>query len=117
MKKLIGFGVLFVCLLIGVIIKTVINFPIPEAVYGMAILLILLLAGIIKLDHVEETSSLLLENLAFFFIVPGVALIDQLDKLGSVLLQLIVIIVVSATVTMAVTSKTVEFLQKMRRKK
>lgn len=116
MKKLVGFGIICVCLMIGVIIKTLINFPIPEAVYGMAILLIFLLSGLVKLESIEDASSLLLENLAFLFVVPGVALVDQLDTLRDVLLPIIVIVVVSAFITMTITCKTVELVQNRRKK-
>lgn len=116
MKRLLGFGIFCLCLLLGVVIKSLIDFPIPEAVYGMAILLILMLAKIVRVKHVEDAGQVVLENLAFLFIVPGVALVDQLDILQSKLVPIILIAVISAIITMTVTCKAVELIQNARRK-
>ena len=119
MKKLKGFAIICVTLLLGVLCKQFtdqLNFPIPEAIYGMIFLLIALLVGIVKLDQIQEITDILLENLAFLFVIPGVALVDQLDTLGSSLIPIILIVVISAIITMSVTAKVVEALQKATKK-
>lgn len=116
MKRLKGFGIISFCLLLGVIMKSVINYPIPEPVYGMAFLLIALMAKIVTVDDVEDAGDFLLENLAFLFVVPGLALIDQLDTLKDIFLPLIVIVILSTFIGMIITSKTVEFVQNRRKK-
>lgn len=114
MKKLIGFGIICLCLLLGVITKNIIDYPIPEAVYGMAYLLIALMLGIIKVEKIEDTGNLLLENLAFLFVLPGLALIKKLDTLKDVLLPILIICIVSTIIGMIITAKTVQLLQKWR---
>jgi len=116
MKKLVGFGIICFCLLLGVITKNLINYPIPEAVYGMAYLLMALLLGIVKVKNVEDAGNLLLENLAFLFVLPGLALINQLDSLKNVLIPILIICILSTIIGMIATSKTVQVIQKWRKK-
>ncbi len=117
MKVLKGFFVIFVCLLLGNLIKQVINFPIPDSVYGMVFLLLALLKGRVKVDDIKDTCDLLSGNLALFFVVPGVALIKNMGQLKEIFLPFLIIVIVSTFVVMAVTSKTVSIIQEKRDKK
>lgn len=116
MKTLKGFAIIFSCLILGLICRTLIDFPIPEVIYGMIFLLIFLMTGIVKVDQVEDVSNALLGNLAFLFVPITVMLMDQLDVLGENIIPIIVITIVSLFLTMAVTSKVVELVQKVRMK-
>ena len=95
--------VLFVCLL-GEAIAAVLPFPFPASVIGMVLLLLLLLSGVLRVDHIREKSDFLLSNMAFFFIPAGVSVINYFDVLASALLPLLVICVVSTVLTFAVTA-------------
>ncbi|MDO4778292.1 MAG: CidA/LrgA family protein [Tissierellia bacterium] len=117
MKTLRGLGIIFFCLVLGVISRSLIDFPIPEVVYGMMYLLIFLLFGVVKVDQVEDVSNALLENLAFLFVPITVSLMDQMGVLGENIVPIIVITIVSLFLTMGVTAKVVEFIQKVRDKK
>ncbi|MGF0039439.1 CidA/LrgA family protein [Peptoniphilaceae bacterium SGI.131] len=116
MKILKGFAILFICLLLGSICKMLINFPIPEVVYGMLFLLIFLMAGIVKVDMIEDVSNGLLSNLAFLFVPVSVSLVNQIDVLGSNIIPIVVIVLASGFITMGVTAKVVELVQKWRNK-
>jgi holin-like protein len=116
MKTLKGFAIIFLCLILGVICRALINFPIPEVIYGMIFLLIFLLAGWVKVDDVEDVSNALLSNLAFLFVPITVMLMDQLDVLGENIIPIFVIVIVSLFLTMGVTAKVVELVQKARNK-
>lgn len=115
MNYLKEFTILAICLLIGSIIRSFINFPIPEAVYGMVILFILLLSGILKVKDVDDASRGLLKNLAFFFVPAGVGMMNQFDILKKDGLSIIIVTFVSTIITMVVTAKTVEFIQRRRK--
>lgn len=115
MKSLKGIFILFVCLFIGGILRQLIKFPIPDLIYGMIILFLLLATKLVKTDQVEEVSERLLENFAFLFLPLGVSLIDQLGILGQNILPIVAICLISGFITMGVTAKVVELVQKFRR--
>lgn len=116
MKTLKGLAIIFVCLLLGEIIRMVINFPIPPVVYGMLLLLVFFLTGLVKVEDVEDVGNALLGNLAFLFVPITVMLMDQLDVLGKNIVPILVITIVSLFLTMGVTAKVVEIVQNVRKK-
>lgn len=83
---------------------------IPGSIIGMIILFFLLLTNVVKLEHIEETSDFLLNNIAFFFIPSGVALLNYMDILKVNWLPLSVIIILSTIIVMVVTSLVVNFM-------
>lgn len=99
---------------LGSIIVQWLHLPIPGNVFGMLLLFILLLTGVIKLEWVDQASSFLLKHLVFFFIPITVGIMT----LGTLFLQnglsLIVILIVSAVLGMIVTGGIAQFLAKTR---
>lgn len=116
MKNLKGFTIIFFCLFLGEACRKLIDFPIPGVIYGMMFLLILLLFKIVKVEDVEDAANLLLENLAFLFVPITVSLIDSMNVLGENIIKILIITIVSLFITMGITAKVVEIVQKLRRK-
>lgn len=75
----------------------------------MVLLLICLLTGFLKIEHVQEKADFLLSNMAFFFVPAGVSIINYFDELKSTAVQLILICIISTVVTFAVTAYSVMF--------
>ena len=71
----IQFFVIFGCLALGEVIVWATGIKLPSSIIGMLILTLLLKLGWVKLGWVERLSQLLISNLGFFFVPPGVALI------------------------------------------
>ena len=69
----------------------------------MMLLLALLLARVIKTEHIREKSDYLLGNLPFFFIPASVSIINYADVLRENLLALVVVCAVSLIATFAAT--------------
>ena len=84
-------------------------FSFPASVIGMVLLLICLLTGFLKIEHVQEKADFLLSNMAFFFVPAGVSIINYFDELKSTAAQLILICIISTVVTFAVTAYSVVF--------
>ncbi|UHR03442.1 CidA/LrgA family protein [Peptoniphilus sp. GNH] len=114
MKNLKGLTIIFLCLFLGDVCRKLIDFPIPGVIYGMFILLVLMLAKIVKLDDVESAAHLLLENLAFLFVPIAASLMNSMDILGEHLPKILIITIVSLFITMGVSAKVVELVQKLR---
>lgn len=105
----IGFGVLLVFQLLGEIISFWIGRQVPGPVIGMALLvcLALLLARNRHFQTVFRPTSGaaqgLLGNLGMLFVPAGVGIMQQMDLVINRGLALAIILVVSTTLTLAVT--------------
>ncbi len=83
---------------------------IPGSIIGMVILFLLLLTNIVRLEHIKETSDFLLNNIAFFFIPSGIALLKYMDILKANWLSLSIIIILSTIIVMGATGLVVNFM-------
>ena len=84
--------------------EKILPFAFPASVIGMILLFICLLAGVLKIEHIQEKADFLLENMAFFFVPAGVSIINYFDVLKSTWIQLVIICVTSTVVTFVVTA-------------
>ncbi|WP_099187246.1 CidA/LrgA family protein [Tepidibacter mesophilus] len=105
--------ILFICFL-GEVISNFLPFPLPGSIVGMILLFISLITGIIKLYMIEDISNFLLNNLAFFFIPPGVGLISSLDILKGQWFILFFISIVSTILVIFTTGFTIQILKRRR---
>ncbi|MBU5668871.1 CidA/LrgA family protein [Peptoniphilus sp. MSJ-1] len=112
MNYLKEFVILCTCLFLGIITKHFISFPIPEAVYGMIYLFIAFTLKIIKPDDVKKTSNGILHNLAILFVPAGVGIINSYDEIKGKTLVLVLVVVAGTAITMGLTGKIIELLQR-----
>ena len=70
MKYLRQFGIILAVTCAGEIMKYFIPLPIPGSIYGLILMFVLLLAKVIKVEHVKETGEFLIEIMPLMFI-PG----------------------------------------------
>ena len=96
-------GIIFGFLAIGELIVWLTGIKLPSSIIGMLLLLALLLARVIKTEHIREKSDYLLGNLPFFFIPASVSIINYADVLRENLLALVVVCAVSLIATFAAT--------------
>ncbi len=115
MKYLKEFCYILFFLLLGSIAKKLTGLPIPEPVFGMIFLFIALCAKFVKVDDIGETSDFLTSILAFTFTPLGVGLMVQFDVIRDNALKILIVMTVSCLITMAVTAKIVELVQKARK--
>lgn len=81
-------------------------------VIGLLILYVLLLLGVIKLKWIEKLANLLLKNLSFFFIVPGVTILGVLPLMKDNWWKILIIVVLTTIIVMGVVGKMMELLIK-----
>ena len=115
MNFLEQFAILIACLFVGSILNAIIPLPIPETIYGMAILFLLFVVKAIKTSDVKRASETILENMAFLFVPVGVGIIENFDLFKKNFLALFFITLITATVAMAVTMLVVSTIQKRRK--
>lgn len=109
MKIIKQVGIIFSICALSVLIEQFLPFALPASVIGMILLFLLLLSGLLKIDHIREKSDFLLANMAFFFIPAGVNVINYLDILRANWLPLLLICVLTTIITFATTTYSVRF--------
>lgn len=89
----------------------------PASVLSLAVLLVLLLANVVKKEHIKETSEFLLSNMAFFFIPAGVKIMEEFSKFSSHIIPILIIIFISTVLTFAASAFTVSIMIKFMNKR
>lgn len=112
MKGLKQLCIVLVLLSLGEILNLRFNIPIPGTILGMVILLFLMMIRVIKLKTIEHISSILLDNLALFFVPANVGIIVLYDQIKTVWVRLIIVLILSTIIVMSVTGLTVQFLDR-----
>lgn len=102
---------------IGEILKYFLPLPIPASIYGMMILFIGLLTGIIPLEAVKDVGKFLIEIMPVMFIPAGVGLMSSWVNLKPELLPVSIITVVSIVTVMIATGRTSQWIIRRGKKK
>lgn len=110
MKYLAQFGIIIAITFAGELLNRFIPAPIPASIYGLAILLILLLTGIVKVAQIKETSDFLFAAMPLMFVPPAVGLMESWGILSGKLLPILAVLVVSTIFVMAVTGLIIQVL-------
>ena len=79
MKILLQIALVFGVYWLSQCIEAVMPFSFPASVISLILLLVLLLTGIVKVDHVREKSDFLLGNLGFFFVPVSVGIMNYIQ--------------------------------------
>lgn len=116
MKIIKQVGIIFSVCWISVVIEHFLPFSFPASVIGMLVLLLCLLTGILKVDHIREKSDFLLSNMAFFFLPAGVNVINYLDVLKANWLPLILICSLTTVITFAATAYSIRLTMRLLKK-
>ena len=105
MKYLRQFGIILAVTCAGEIMKYFIPLPIPGSIYGLILMFVLLLAKVIKVEHVKETGEFLIEIMPLMFIPAGVGLMKSWGVLKPLVVPVLAITVVSLIAVMAVSGR------------
>ena len=117
MKYIKQFVIIIVISFVGELLNHCLPFPIPASIYGMVILFIGLVTGIIRLEWVKEAGLFLVEIMPIMFIPICVGLIDAWGNIAPIWFPLAVIIAVTTVIVMAVTGRTAESILRREKKK
>ena len=90
---------------VGEALKYFLPLPIPTSIYGMVLLFILLLTGVVKLDDVQDVGKFLIEIMPVMFIPAGVGLMASWGVLKPMLVPVVVTIVVSLVLVMGISGR------------
>ncbi|MDO4632229.1 MAG: CidA/LrgA family protein [Eubacteriales bacterium] len=116
MKYLYQFCVIAGVCFLAEVLHALLPFPVPASIYGLVLMLLFLMTGIIKLSKVKEAADFLLDIMPPLFLPPSVALMTIWGDLKSNLLPLVVIAVTTTVIVMAVTGWVSQGVIRMQKK-
>lgn len=95
---------------IGEVLRYYIPVPVPAGVYGLIILFLLLITGVVKLDSVKDTASFLVSVMSVMFIPSAVGILTLGEEAGKLIVPLLVACTVLTFVVMGVAGKVTDAL-------
>ena len=110
MKYLSQIGIILAISFAGELLNKIIPLPVPASIYGMILLFVGLVSGVIKLSSVKETGKFLIDIMPLLFIPATVGLVESWGKMQDFLVAIVVISLVSTVVVAAVSGRITQFI-------
>ena len=117
MKYLKQFLMILAISFLGELMHQVLPLPVPASIYGMVILFVGLITGMIQLDWVKDAGKFLIEIMPVMFIPAGVGLMSSFSVLRPVLVPVCVITLVTVVTVMVVTGRCSQWIIRERKEK
>ncbi|MBQ9109595.1 MAG: CidA/LrgA family protein [Oscillospiraceae bacterium] len=92
----------------GELLNYLLPLPIPGSIYGLVLMLILLMTGIVKLDRVKSVGDWLVSIMPVMFVGPVVGLISSYGSYKDIIIPVFVITALTTVITMVVTGFTAQ---------
>lgn len=102
--------------LAGIVIASLLPIPFPGSIMSMLVMFVLLLSKAIKIRQIEQVSQFFLANMGAFFIVPVVAILEQLEVMKGKTFQFFAVCIVSTLLTFIATAGSVKLTLMLIRK-
>lgn len=102
---------------VGELLKYMLPLPIPASIYGMVIMFVGLMTGVIKLDAVKDVGKFLIEIMPIMFIPAGVGLMSSWSVLKPLLLPVSIITVVTIITVMGAAGRSSQWVIRRDRKR
>lgn len=97
----------------GEILNKLLPLPVPASVYGLIIMLVTLLTGILKLDQVKGAADFLVEIMPVMFVPAGAGLITAWSTLKPICVPVLIMTFISTVIVMVVTGKVTQGVIRM----
>ena len=117
MKFLRQFLLIILFSLIGELLHALIPLPIPASIYGLVLLFVALMTGLVKLSHVKETAKFLIEIMPIMFVPAGVGLMESGGEFQAMLVPILVILIVSTVLVMGVSGQVTQTIIRLQKKR
>lgn len=104
MTYLKQFTIILTYSLVGEILHTILPFPIPASIYGIALLFLSLELKILKLEKIKDAGKFMIEIMPVMFIPSSVGLMDSWSLIKDSFLPYLTIPIVSTVLVMGVSA-------------
>ena len=101
--------------LLGEFLQAVIPLPIPAAIYGLVLLLIALMCGILKEEKVADAADFLISVMPVLFVPPLAKILLYWDIISPQIVSIAIITATSTLLIFAVSGLVTKHLQKKKR--
>ena len=115
-KLMVQIAIVFGVCLLGEAVAQYMPVPFPASVPAMLLLLVLLMAGMLRVEHVQQTTDFVLKSMPFFFIPASVGVMEYFDVLRRCLLPLLAVCFITTIATFFATSFTVRAVSCLQRR-
>ena len=110
MKFLRQFMIILLLSFLGEVLKMFIPLPIPASVYGLVLMLVCLMTGVLKTSQVKDAAFFLIEIMPVMFIPAAAGLIDSWGVLRPLIVPIMIITVVITVFVMAVAGRATQYM-------
>ncbi len=112
MKYIRQFGIIMFITFLGELLKFLIPLPIPASIYGLCLMEILLITGLLKLEHVKEVGLLLIDIMPIMFIPSSVGIMTSWGTVKDMFVPILVATILSTIIVMVVSGKVTQRFMK-----
>lgn len=114
MRYVKQFAIIIMISFAGELLKEFLPFLVPASIYGLLIMLLLLMTGIIKVEHVKDVSTFLLDVMPVMFIPAAAGLMESWDVMQDILVPAMILCIVGTLLVMVVSGRVTQRLINMR---
>lgn len=115
MRYVKQFAIIISISFVGELLKEFLPFLVPASIYGLLLMLVALITGLIKLEQVKDASTFLLDFMPVMFLPATVGLMESWGTMKSILLPATIACIIGTILVMAVSGKVTQGI--IRRKK
>ena len=105
MKFIKQLSVIILVCFAGELIRYIIPLPVPGSIWGLVLMFILLVTGVVKLEKVETAADFLVDCMPIMFVPGGVGLMRSWSTLKSMLPAAVCSVVLVTPFVMLITGK------------
>lgn len=117
MKYIKQLAIIILVCFAGEMIRYIVPLPVPGSIWGLVLMFVLLVTGVIKLEKVETVADFLVDCMPIMFVPGGVGLMRSWSTLKSMLPAAVCSIVLVTPFVMLVTGKVTQKLIEKRAEK
>ena len=110
MKYIRQFSIILFVSLLGELLNYLLPLPIPASIYGIVLMFLALLTGIIPLDAIKETGRFLITIMPIMFVAPAVSLMDNWDVFAASAAKYIALVIIVTILTMGITGAVTQWM-------
>ena len=117
MSLVFEFGIILGICFVGEVLHWLIPLPIPASIYGLILLLVCLLCGVIRENQIKRAAGFLLGIMSMLFVPAAAGLMTQWETVQRILLPLLIAGIPVTMLVMAATGVSVQAVRRGRGKK
>ena len=110
MKYIKQLAIIILVCFAGELVRYIVPLPVPGSIWGLVLMFILLVTGVIKLEKVKKTAEFLVDCMPIMLVPGGVGLMRSWSTLKSMLPAAVCSIVLVTPFVMLVTGKVTQII-------